>query len=153
MGRRPIALEFRSRLDAPAEVVWHAATSLSDINDELGPLLRLRGPAGLETIGDLAGHEGTVRAGLWLFGIVPIDRMLVQLETIEAARFVERSRLVSMRTWRHDRRVEPAERGCLLEDRLTLEPRLWGTGWLLRLFVRRLFIHRHRRLRHRYGEL
>jgi hypothetical protein len=70
---------------------------------------------------------------------------LVELEP--GQRFLERSRMLSMRIWEHERTLEPARDGCRVRDRLAFEPRLPGTGAALQRIVRAIFRHRHRHRR------
>jgi ligand-binding SRPBCC domain-containing protein len=56
--------------------------------------------------------------------------------------------MLSMRSWRHERRVTPSNgRGSTLVDRITFTPRIPGTGAILSWFTRLLFRHRHAKLR------
>jgi hypothetical protein len=146
-------LEFRSRLAAPWQQVWAAATSFEGINDELRPLLRMTAPPGLRGLGMESVTLGTplLTSTLLLGGWLPVDRMRLTLVALEAGRFVERSRLLSMSLWQHERQVRGLASGCEVTDRLWLAPRVPGTGPLLRFFVRTLFRHRHRRLQRRHG--
>lgn len=148
-------IEFTTRLAAPPDAVWAHSTSLAGINAELRPWLRMDGPAGVEDLDDLVEpEEGPwLEARIRLFGLLPLDRMRITPELIDASarRFVERSELRWARRWRHDRRVRGVGEGSEVTDRVDLEPRIPGTGPGLRLFVRALFAHRHRRLEERFG--
>ena len=77
------------------------------------------------------------------------DLALVALEPGRG--FHERSRMLSMRVWEHERWLEPAVSGCRVVDRLSFAPRLPGMAPLLEQIVRATFRHRHRRLRSRFG--
>ncbi len=92
------------------------------------------------------------RSWLLVLGVLPVDfDDLVLIEVLPGRGFHERSSMLSMRTWEHERWIERADGGCDLHDRLTFEPRIAGTGPLLRMVVRHVFEHRHRRLRRRFG--
>ncbi len=147
--------EFTSRLSGPPEAVWRWITSLEGISAEMRPWMRMSAPGGIGSILDLEVVPGQrlFRSTLYLLGFLPIDRSDLTLVEIEPGRgFVEQSAMLSMRLWRHERRIlddpgDPA--GVLLVDRLTFEPKLGGplVGW----FTRRFFEHRHRVLRARLG--
>lgn len=146
-------VEAASRLEAAPEQVWQQVTTPAGIADELRPWLRMTMPARLRggTLATVPVGEPLGRAWLLLGGVLPVEHDDLELEVVEPGRFVEQSRLLSARSWRHERRVDPAGAGCLLTDRLTLVPRRLVPAALAERVVRRLFEHRHRRLRHRYG--
>jgi hypothetical protein len=148
--------EFRiaSALAAETAAVWERAMSAEGINAELRPLLRMTVPRGSESL-DLHGLEpGPLgRSWLLLFGFIPVDFDEIGLERIEPGRGVlERSRMLSMRLWEHERTIEAGEDGgATIADRLAWEPRLPLPGRLLRPLVAALFRHRHEQLRRHFG--
>jgi ligand-binding SRPBCC domain-containing protein len=97
--------------------------------------------------------ERIFRSWVLLFGVIPIDYDDITLIALEPGRgFHERSRMLSMRVWEHERTLEPdGESATRVRDRLSFEPRLPGSGPLLERIVRATFRHRHRRLRRRFG--
>ncbi len=147
--------EFRigSRLRAEPAAVWERAMSAEGINAELGPLLRMTVPRGLESL-DLHGLEpGPLgRSWLLLFGLLPIDYDEIGLERIEPGRcFLERSTMLSQRLWEHERTIEPTGEGTTIVDRLAWEPRLPLPGRLLRPLIAAVFRHRHKQLQRHFG--
>jgi hypothetical protein len=149
----------RSRLGARAEEVWDRAVSLEGINHELGPWLRMTMPSGFagEGIDDAPLGEPLGRSWILLLGVIPVDYDdLVLAERGPGLRFLERSQLLTMRRWQHEREVVPLGETCELVDRLTFEPRfplsaIPGMGRLGRAIVGFIFRHRHRRLAARFG--
>jgi hypothetical protein len=129
-------------------------STIAGVNDELRPIMRMRPPAqarGLR-LGDVVPGERVGRCWMLLFGVLPIDYDDLTLVAVEPGRgFQERSTMLSMRAWEHDRTVEPDGDGCRVRDRLGIEARVPGTGAVLERIVRALFDHRHRRLRRRFG--
>jgi hypothetical protein len=148
--------EFRiaSALAAAPAAVWERAMSAEGINAELGPLLRMTVPRGMESL-DLHGLEpGPLgRSWLLLFGFIPVDYDEIGLARIEPGRgFLERSTMLSMRLWEHERTIEAGEDGgATIADRLAWEPRLPLPGRLPRPLIAALFRHRHRQLRRHFG--
>ena len=146
-------------LAAPAATVWERATELDGVNEELRPWVRMTAPAGLRgrRISDLEPGVPAGRCWLLLGGFLPVDYdelMLVEVE--ESRRFLERSRMLTMEVWQHERLVEPADAGCTVTDRLTFRlrgplARLPGSKLLARAIVGALFRHRHRRLAAMHG--
>ena len=147
--RAEITLSFE--LDVDPEALWARITDPAGINDELRPLMRMTVPAGARDFGLDDPEPGPIgRSWLLLFGFLPFDYddlVLVQLEPGRG--FHEGSTMLSMRSWEHERWIEPAgEAACTLRDRLTFVPRL---PLPLTPAVRAVFRHRHRRLRKRFG--
>jgi ligand-binding SRPBCC domain-containing protein len=147
-------VERQSVVAAPPEAVWERVSTFEGINDELGPVLRMTAPARVRRLdpADVVLGERLFRSWVLLFGVLPIDYDDLTLIAFEPGRgFHERSRMLSMRVWEHERTLERDGAGCLVRDRLSFEPRLPGTGPLLERIVRATFRHRHRRLRRRFG--
>jgi len=152
MARRA-ELTIGSSLAALPAAVWERAMSAEGINAELGPLLRMTVPRGLDSL-DLHDLEpGPLgRSWLLLFGLVPFDYDEIGLEWIEPGRgFLERSTMLTQRLWEHERTIEPAGEGATLVDRLAWEPRLPLPGGAMRPLVAAIFRHRHKQLRRHFG--
>jgi hypothetical protein len=135
--------------------VWSRAVTPEGINHELGPWMRMKMPAALRgrTIDEIETGRRLGRSWLLLLGVVPFDYddlMLAELEP--GRRFLERSTMLSMRIWEHERIVEPrAAAECEVTDRLRFElrrglARIPGAERLARALITRTFVHRHRRL-------
>lgn len=147
--------EFRiaSRLRAAPAAVWDRATSPEGINAELGPLLRMTVPRGVDSL-DLRrlGPGPLGRSWILLFGLIPFDYDQIGLERIEPERgFLERSTMLSQRLWEHERTLEADGEGTVIADRLAWEPRLPLPGGLLRPLIAATFRHRHRQLQRHFG--
>lgn len=146
---------FASRLLAPLEVVWSRVTTPDGINDELGPWLRMTMPRSFEDFGVRAPPLNTRLFRSWILagGLVPIDYDDLTLVAYEARRgFHERSSMATARVWEHRRALDDAGDGeCVLRDHLSFEPRFALAAPALRAIVPRVFAHRHRRLRARFG--
>jgi ligand-binding SRPBCC domain-containing protein len=155
MSGRAAETTVSSRLAAQPERVWEWITTPEGINAEMRPYLRMTLPRGVERI-DLETIElgkPLGRSWILLFGLIPFDYDDITLVRIEEGRgFLERSRMLSQRTWEHERTLEPAGPGeCRITDRVRWEPRLGLPGRPLRPVIRWFFRHRHRRLRQRFG--
>lgn len=147
-------LQFTSDLSATAGTVWAHAISPAGINRELAPLMRMTFPSSVAALSEDTVEPGRKICTSWflLFGFLPIDRAEVTLQEIgPGRRFAEQSPLHSMRVWRHARSVFETDRGCVLEDVVTFEPRLALLRSVARWTVGTLFTHRHRRLRSMFG--
>lgn len=143
---------FTSRLKATPETVWDWMTSFDGIAREMGPWLRMTAPPGVTGLLDVDWQPGQplFRSRIKLFGLIPVDYSdLTFLSLVEGEGFVEQSPMGSMRAWRHERHILPADTGCVLRDNLTFEPRL--AGGLSAGITTAFFRHRHRMLRKHLG--
>jgi hypothetical protein len=150
---RRAEIRVGSALRAEPAAVWERAMSAEGINAELGPLLRMTVPRGLESL-DLhtLGPGPLGRSWVLLFGFIPVDYDEIGLEWIEPGRgFLERSTMLSQRSWEHERAIEPGEGGATIVDRVAWEPRLPLPGRVLRPLFAAFFRHRHRQLQRHFG--
>lgn len=153
-------LSRSSTIPAPAQRVWARVVTPEGINHELGPWMRMRMPRSLrgKTIDDVEAGQRLGRCWLLLFGVIPFDYDdLCVAELGPGFRFLERSTMLSMRRWEHERTVEPAgESSCEVTDRVAFELRR-GLGWMpgiarmTRAMLARVFARRHRRLGAYFG--
>jgi hypothetical protein len=150
---------FEVRLAVDPERLWREVCTLEGVNRELAPLLRMTAPPGLEgaSIDELRPGVPAGRSWLLLGGVVPVDYDDLCLVEIEPRRFFERSRMLTIDPWEHERSVAPAGANALLRDRLRFELRrplaaIPGSDRLARAVVAFIFRHRHRRLAKLYGQ-
>jgi ligand-binding SRPBCC domain-containing protein len=149
-----VEVTTRSKLDAPAPAVWERVISPAGINDELAPWMRMTIPKGM---GDLTPENVTLgerigRSWILLFRFLPIDYddiTLVELE--DGRRFLERSPMMSMRLWEHERTVEPDGDRCTVTDRIRFQPKLGALARPMHRTFAAFFRHRHRRLHRHFG--
>lgn len=147
-----------NHVDVPASAadVWERVVDPAGINDEMHPWMTMRLPraaAGL-TIETIPLGRPIGRAWLRLLGVVPFDfdhLMLVELEP--GVRFLERSTMLTMRVWEHERTLTPVPGGTRVHDRVAFAPRLPlpGLAAVLARVVDAFFRHRHRRLKRHFA--
>ncbi len=141
-----------TRIMASHQRVWARLVTPAGINDEFFPYLRMILPASLRErgIGDAPLGAPLGASWLLLFGLLPLDiDFLCLVEFEPGRRFLERSTMLSMRVWQHERLVAPVAEGCVVEDRIGFELR-WPFAWLRPVLLRvlpALFAHRQRRLK------
>ena len=140
--------------------MWSRAVTAEGINHELGPWIKMTMPRGLRgrDIDDLEVPAHPGRSWLLLLGAIPFDYDDLGIEEIGPGhRFLERSTMLSMRTWEHERTVTPSGSGaCRVRDRVAFDlraPLAWvpGAGRVARALIARVFARRHRRLRMQHG--
>ncbi|NPC97119.1 hypothetical protein HOQ23_10095 [Nocardioides sp. zg-DK7169] len=145
-------MEVQTEVPASAAAVWERVVHPDGINHEMRPWLTMRMPrraAGL-SVDTVPLGQPVGRAWLRLFGVVPFDFDHLRVVEVEpGVRFLERSTMMSMRRWEHERVLTPVAGGTRVHDRVTLQPRLPvpGLAAVLALVVGAFFRHRHRRLR------
>ena len=103
-------VEVATRLAAPAGAVWDRVTTFEGVNDELRPLMRMTAPPHMRRLDavDVRPGERLFRSWILLFGVLPVDYDDITLVSIEPGRgFHERSSMLSMRVWEHERTLEP----------------------------------------------
>jgi len=148
-------LRVASRVSAPREEVWQRVTTPEGVNGELMPIVRMTLPRGVKRLDLDSVPVGKPIGRCWilLFGLVPIDWDDLVLERLDPpSGFLERSTMLSMRTWEHERTLEPTpDGGCVVRDRVRFEPRLPVPARALLPLYKTVFRHRHRRLRRHFG--
>jgi ligand-binding SRPBCC domain-containing protein len=144
-------VENHVEVPAAASAVWDRVVHPDGINHEMRPWMTMsmpRGATGL-TVETVPLGRPVGRAWLRLFGLIPFDFDHLTIVELEAgSRFLERSTMLSMRRWEHERTLTPVAGGTRVHDRVTLQPRLPipGLAALLARVVDAFFKHRHRRL-------
>lgn len=142
---------------APSSVVWQRVVDPDGINHEMRPWMTMSMPRRVSGLSvehiELGRPVG--RAWLRLFGVIPFDfdhLTIVELEP--GRRFLERSWMLSMRRWEHERTLTAVPGGTRVHDRITFEPRLpvAAVAAILARVVDAFFNHRQRRLRTYFSE-
>jgi hypothetical protein len=129
--------------------VWARVASFEGSNHELGPWMRMTAPRGEElTPASVPLGRPWFRSWVLLFGVIPFDYDHLCIERLDEGRgFLERSTMLSARTWEHERTLDPLPGGgTRITDRVAFEPRLRFAARLHLAVVKAIFRHRHRRL-------
>ncbi len=153
----PRVVEQTSDVAAPIDAVWDRVISPEGINDEMRPWLTMSMPRGAEdlTIDTVELGVPLGRAWIRLFGLLPIDYDHLSIAALEPGRsFHEKSTMLSMRSWQHERTLTPVTDAVTrVHDRITFEPRvlLRPSAGLFRRVFAAFFAHRHRRLRRHFS--
>jgi hypothetical protein len=129
-------------------------SSFAALNDEFWPLFRMTAPRSVRERGlaEVEVGQRICRSWVLVLGVLPIDYDDITLVRLDPPNgFLECSSMLSQRSWEHERTLEPLAQGCLLTDSIRYEPRLPIPDIALRTLYRRVFRHRHLRLRRRFG--
>lgn len=154
----PRVIENDVVVAAAAGAVWDRVTDPAGINHEMRPWMTMSMPRSARhlTVETVPVGQPVGCAWLRLFGLIPfeVDRLTIA-ELEPGRRFLERSTMVSMRRWEHERTVTPAAGGTRVRDRVTFQPRLPVPGLpaLLAVLVDAFFKHRQRRLRRHFSRV
>ncbi|HWW45812.1 MAG TPA: hypothetical protein VN180_12140 [Acidimicrobiia bacterium] len=139
-------------LPADRHEVWAAVSTVDGVNRELSPLVRMTDPTDGAPFDTEPWQAGTPVLWQLLFGIIPVDRHRVELVAFPNRRgFRESSSTWLHRVWRHERTLRDDPSGCIVRDVVEIEPRLGVLRPIVGRSVGRMFRHRHRRLRRRFG--
>ena len=150
-------VERRSVIEAPTDRVWARVVTPEGINDELRPWMTMSMPRGAQDLTVDTVPVGTPIGRCWmrLFGILPFDYdNLMIAELFPGRGFDEQSTMMSMRSWRHERTLEPAgDTKTVVRDRLTFEMRipLRVLTPVVAAGIRAPFGHRQRRLQRHFA--
>jgi ligand-binding SRPBCC domain-containing protein len=154
------SFEISTSVAAAADRMWQWATSIEGIRYELSPWVGMSVPAGVDaeafrarlSASDVPLPLVIGRSWVTLFRVLPLewdDMVIVELEP--GRRFLERSSMISLRVWQHERIIEPCEHGARVTDRLSWEARTALVRAPARQIVPALFRHRHARLAARFA--
>jgi ligand-binding SRPBCC domain-containing protein len=149
-----VVLRFESELSASPERVWDWMTSVRGVQTELWPIMKMTAPKSVAKMTDVPVELGRplFRSWVFLFGLLPIDRSDLTLVSLDAGSgFVEESPMLSMKLWRHERRISRRGDKTVVSDTLTFEPRFARP--LVEWLIRKTFEHRHRVLQKELGAL
>ncbi|MEX0992820.1 MAG: hypothetical protein WDZ37_02375 [Solirubrobacterales bacterium] len=147
--RRQGNVTVSSRVAAPRERVWARVVTPEGVNHELMPIMRMTVPRGLGSfdLERLPVGEPIGRSWILLGGLIPVDYDDLKLDRVDPGfGFLERSTMLTMRLWEHERTLSDQGDGCVVTDRLRFKPRLPLPIGLVERIVRAIFRHRHRRL-------
>jgi hypothetical protein len=157
----PATFTAISVVPAWSEKMWARNVTPAGVNDELFSFLRMTVPRTLrgKSIQQIPLRRVLGRSLLLLFGVLPIDYDDLTIAELEPwRRFLERSSMLSIEHWQHERLLTALAAGCEMQDRIRFglrRPLVWlpGMPGLVAAALRRLFAHRHRRLRRRAAAL
>jgi hypothetical protein len=145
-----------SHLKVAPDALWRACSTLDGVNREFAPLLRMTCPKAFRGRSLAEAPLGTraFRSWLLLFGVLPVDYDdLCLVKVVDGEGFSERSSMLSMRQWHHDRWIHATPQGCQITDTVAFEPRVPGTGLLLLQISNAMFRFRHWKLRRQFGRI
>lgn len=145
------AIDIASELPKPASELWLSVTTPHGVNDELMPFIRMTFPQADLRLADAPLDMPLFGSWILLFGVLPFDRHTFVIHEVGARHFIETSRSLLQRLWRHERSLTETEGGTIIRDVVTVTPRFGFAAPITEAVVRAIFRHRHRRLAKRHG--
>lgn len=145
------AIDISSEVAQTADEVWCAVTTPRGVNAELAPFIRMTFPQADLKLTDAALDTPLFGSWILLFGLLPFDRHTFVIHEIGARYFIETSRSLLQKLWRHERSLTQSARGTIIRDVVTVTPRFSFAAPLTGAIVRAIFRHRHKRLARLYG--
>lgn len=146
------AIDISSEVSQPASELWLSVTTPRGVNAELMPFIRMTFPQADLRFADAPLDKPLFGSWILLFGALPFDRHTFVIHETGARHFVETSRSLLQKLWRHERSLTETARGTLVRDIVTVTPRLGFAAPATNFIVRAIFRHRHRRLARLYGK-
>ncbi len=142
--------KFQTEVKAPPEEVWNHASTMAGVNRELSPLIRMTFPRVCEILcaETMERQGGSFTSWIFLFGILPVDRWKMRFEEFGPGfRFLERSKVISLQFWEHERTVFESNGGSLICDRIKFIPKVRLLGPIVAFIMIAVFRNRHRNLK------
>jgi ligand-binding SRPBCC domain-containing protein len=147
-----VLLTVEILLPATRAEVWAALSTIAGTNRELAPFVRMTDPTDGAPFDTEPWHLGSRVSWQLLLGVIPIDRHRIELVALPGGHgFRESSSTWWYQVWRHERALLDDPAGCVVRDSIEIEPRLRAADPIIEGSVRRMFRHRHRSLRRRFG--
>ncbi|MCE9650161.1 MAG: hypothetical protein K8R18_11115 [Parvibaculum sp.] len=145
------AVDISSEVAEPAAALWLAVTTPRGVNAELMPFIRMTFPEADMRLADAPLDTPLFGSWIFLFGVLPFDRHTFVIHEVGARHFVETSRSLLQKLWRHERSLTETAGGTIIRDVVTVIPRFSFAAPATNFVVRAIFRHRHRRLARLYG--
>ena len=145
-------LTFEVSVRAERSQVWAAVSTVSGVNREVSPFVRMTDPTHGARFDTEAWRAGAPVLWQLLFGCIPIDRHRVELVALpDKSGFRETSSSWLHRVWRHERKLIDDAGGCIVRDEVEIEPRIGVLGPIVDWSVRQTFRRRHQHLKRQFG--
>ena len=151
-------IQVTSLVNGSKSDVWDSISSFKGVNRELSPFLQMTCPEPNTKLSKSMESHDTPLFTSWLllFGFLPVEYDCLRLENVtEGEGFKERSSMLMMSEWHHDRTLISENVNETLRTRvidvISFTPRLYILGWIMVYIVRFLFHHRHVNLRRQFG--
>lgn len=147
-----IEFECLSEHNVDVETLRKNAFSMSGVNFELSPLVRMTSPRRYSDMSILEWpkNQQVFTSVLLLFGVIPIDYHKFIFVALEQDGFEERSSTLMNKEWRHKRVIVASGGTSLVIDNVSYKPRLPFVGLLMKSIYKFIFEHRHKRLNGKY---
>ena len=147
-----IEFECSSEHNIDVETLGKNVFSMSGVNFELSPLVRMTSPRRYLDISILEWpkNQRVFTSVLLLGGLIPVDYHKFLFVALEPDGFEERSSTLMNKEWRHKRTVVASGGTSWVIDKVSYQPRSPFFGLLMKPIYKFIFEHRHKRLDGKY---
>jgi hypothetical protein len=122
------------------------------VNRELAPLFRMTYPPAFASVGiDQVPTGRLFRSWILLLGVLPVEWDDITIVEHLPCGFQEVSPMLTIREWRHRRKLSDVPGGCRVVDEASFVPRWPAMGPLLLAMFLLVFRLRHHNLRRMFG--
>ncbi len=147
-----IEFECSSEHNVDVEMLRENTFSMSGVNFELSPLVRMTFPRRYSDMSILEWpkNQHVFTSVLLLFGVIPFDYHKFIFVALEKDGFEECSSTLMNKEWCHKRTIVASGGTSLVIDKVSYQPRLPFVGLLMKPIYKFTFERRHKRLDLKY---
>lgn len=148
-----VTFSIESRLSVDLEALQAHVSSMSGVNAELAPLIRMTAPKRWQqaSLSEWQPGQHLFTSVILLFGVIPVDLHFFKLEQVTDQGFIEHSSTLMNAHWRHTRQATIDGSSVLLRDELCYRSRIPVLDRLFLPVYRYVFTQRHQYLRQRWS--
>lgn len=147
------SFEIVSVLEVKADRLAKDVLTMEGVNYELSPWLQMSAPEEWQTkpIKHWPINREIFKSWIRLFGFIPVDLHVFKLIETSEKGIKECSSSIINKYWKHDRTILKLDAVSTVRDSLEFHPRLYFLRFILKPLYKSVFIHRHYRLKQKYG--
>jgi len=141
---------FQSILNIERKRLWDNIHTFERVNFELFPMMKMTTPSAYKImpLENFPVNVFVFKSIVLLFGLIPIEVSSIRLKFVKKNEgFIEESKMLLSRDWKHTRNLSNVDGKCKLEDIIEVRPRWFLLKPVLWVFIKLLFANRHRRVK------
>jgi hypothetical protein len=146
--------EMQVSLPVSPDILSADQLIMSGVNYELFPVLRMSSPKewSKKAISEWPVNSDVFSSIIFLFGFIPIDVHHFKFISVNSRGFKESSKTTLNSVWLHERTILTNRYGSTVKDVVSYKSRLSFLGYILKPVYESIFVHRHKRLKLKYGK-
>lgn len=145
--------EIESDLSVEPRKLCEELLNINGVNFELAPFISMSAPYQWcsKPISEWPVDVFLFNSRVTLFGLFPIDSHDFKFIEVSASGFSESSKTLLNKEWNHRRSIIEAGSGSKVKDRIEYKSNLGFMGFFFMPMYKVIFIHRHNKLKAKYG--